>query len=66
MIILLFVGENSITIVSGANEYLNDNDIKNARSVIVNSAVVVTQLEIQPNITQLALALAKNANGKYL
>ncbi|KXJ24825.1 ribokinase [Exaiptasia diaphana] len=55
-------GENSITIVSGANEYLTDNDIKSARSTIVNSAVVVTQLEIQPNITQLALALAKNAN----
>ncbi|XP_031554059.1 ribokinase-like [Actinia tenebrosa] len=55
-------GENSITIVSGANEYLEDADIKRARSAIVSSAVVVCQLEIQPQITQLALALAKNAN----
>ncbi|KAK3730351.1 hypothetical protein QZH41_014848, partial [Actinostola sp. cb2023] len=55
-------GENSITIVSGANECLDDNDIKRARSAIVSSSVVVCQLEIQPNITQLALALAKNSN----
>lgn len=60
----MILGENSITIVSGANEYLEDADIKRARSAIVSSAVVVCQLEIQPQITQLALALAKNANGR--
>ena len=49
--------------MSGANECLDDNDIKRARSAIVSSSVVVCQLEIQPNITQLALALAKNSNG---
>ncbi|EDO46772.1 predicted protein [Nematostella vectensis] len=55
-------GENSITIVSGANEYLDEDDIKRARSMIVSASVVVCQLEIQPDITQLALALARNAN----
>ena len=65
IILNLSQGENSIVIVSGANEYLEDIDIKRAKSAIVTAAVVVCQLEIQPQITQLALALAKNADGKF-
>ena len=58
-----FLGENSIVIVSGANLILGEEDLKAARSIITTASVVVCQLEIKPEITQLALTMAKNAGG---
>ena len=59
----MFSGENSIVIVSGANECLSEEDVKAARPVITSASVVVCQLEVRPEITHLALSLAKQAGG---
>lgn len=62
---VLFVGENSIVIVSGANDILSEEDIKKAKSVISSSSVCVCQLEINPEVTHYTLSLAKKAGGEY-
>ena len=61
---VLFVGENSIVIVSGANDILSEEDVKNAKSVISSSSVCVCQLEINPEVTHYTLSLAKKAGGE--
>ena len=44
---LLLLGQNSIIIVNGANDYLSVNNIQEANDVISSAKVVVTQLEIK-------------------
>nr|XP_058961430.1 ribokinase-like [Pocillopora verrucosa] len=55
-------GENSIVIVSGANDILSEEDVKRAKSVISSASVCVCQLEINPEVTHYTLSLAKK-NG---
>lgn len=54
-------GENSIVIVSGANDLLSEGDVKNAKSMIASASVCVCQLEINPEVTHFTLSLAKKA-----
>ncbi|CAH3197373.1 unnamed protein product, partial [Porites evermanni] len=54
-------GENSIVIVSGANDILSEDDVRNAKSVILSSSVCVCQLEIKPEVTHYTLSIAKKA-----
>ncbi|XP_011406960.1 PREDICTED: ribokinase-like [Amphimedon queenslandica] len=54
-------GENSIVIVSGANNHLNDEDLGSAKEMISRAKVLVCQLEISPETTLNALKLAKEA-----
>ncbi|XP_015767876.1 PREDICTED: ribokinase-like [Acropora digitifera] len=54
-------GENSIVIVSGANDLLSEDDVKNAKSMIASASVCVCQLEINPEVTHFTLSLAKKA-----
>ena len=65
LLIISLVGENSIVIVSGANDILSEEDIKKAKSVISSSSVCVCQLEINPEVTHYTLSLAKKAGGEY-
>ena len=58
------IGENSIVIISGANLLLTEDDVKAAKDVITSASVVVCQLEIKPEVTQLALSIAKKAGGE--
>ena len=51
-------------IISGANLLLTEDDIKAAKDVITSASVVVCQLEIKPEVTQVALSIAKKAGGK--
>lgn len=51
--------------MSGANDILSEEDIKNAKSVISSSSVCVCQLEINPEVTHYTLSLAKKAGGEY-
>ncbi|MSO21650.1 MAG: ribokinase [Acidobacteria bacterium] len=51
-------GENSITIVAGANDLLTEADIEAARPVIASAQVLICQLEIPLETTLAALRLA--------
>lgn len=62
---MIFVGENSIVIVSGANDLLSEDDVKNAKSMIASASVCVCQLEINPEVTHFTLSLAKKAGGMF-
>lgn len=50
--------------MSGANDILSDEDIRNANSVITSASVCVCQLEINPEVTHYTLSVAKKAGGK--
>jgi ribokinase len=50
-------------IISGANLLLTEDDVKAAKDVITSASVVICQLEIKPEVTQLALSIAKKAGG---
>lgn len=52
-------GENMIVVVLGANNNIQHSDLDNAREVIANADVLVTQLEINPDATAYALQVAK-------
>ncbi len=52
-------GQNSIVIVTGANDLLTEAEIEAARSDIAQSGAVVCQLEIPLNLTLKALAVAR-------
>ncbi len=57
-------GNNSIIIVTGANDLLADEDIRAARDAIAGAAVCVCQLEIPLPATLAALRLARE-NGVF-
>ena len=57
------VGENSIVIVSGANDKLSPADVEKAESLISSAAVVICQLEVPPETSLAALVLAKKHGG---
>jgi ribokinase len=52
-------GTNAIIIVAGANDHLSEAEIEAARPTIAAADVLVCQLEIPLEITQLALRIAK-------
>ena len=52
-------GNNSIIVVSGANNLLTKDDLESARDVIKTSKILVCQLEIYPEVTLAALKIAK-------
>ena len=52
-------GQNSIVIVTGANDLLTEAEIEAARPVIAQSGAVVCQLEIPLNLTLKALSVAR-------
>ena len=52
-------GQNSIVIVTGANDLLTEAEIEEARPVIASSGAVVCQLEIPLEISLKALAVAR-------
>eukprot|EP01126_Amoeba_proteus_P025861 TRINITY_DN2569_c0_g3_i12.p1 TRINITY_DN2569_c0_g3~~TRINITY_DN2569_c0_g3_i12.p1 ORF type:complete len:209 (+),score=37.98 TRINITY_DN2569_c0_g3_i12:63-629(+) len=54
-------GENCIIIIPGANHELTIEDIGAAQEVITNAKVLLTQLEIQSDVTFEALKLAHSA-----
>ena len=54
-------GNNSIIVVSGANNLLTREDLHAAKDVILNSKIVVCQLEIIPEVSLEALKIAKEA-----
>jgi ribokinase len=52
-------GNNSIIIVTGANDLLSEQDLERARAAIAASSVVVCQLEIPLEISLTALRVAR-------
>ena len=62
--IVPFAGENSIVIVSGANDKLSPTDVKNAEPLISSASVLICQLEVPPETSLAALTLAKKHGGK--
>ena len=52
-------GNNSIIIVTGANDLLTEQEIERARGAIASAAVVVCQLEIPVEVSLAALRLAR-------
>ena len=52
-------GNNSIIIVTGANDLLTEQEIERARGAIASAAVVVCQLEIPVEISLAALRVAR-------
>jgi ribokinase len=54
-------GDNSIIIVSGANDHLSVPDLNRARHIITTAKVMVCQLEIPVEISLEALRIAKGA-----
>lgn len=66
LVCVVCVGENSIVIVSGANDKLSPADVEKAESLISSAAVVICQLEVPPKTTLAALALAKKHGGNWM
>ena len=60
---LYHIGENSITVVSGANDKLTPADVNDAEEIIKNCKVLVCQLEVPKEVTLEALKLAKKHGG---
>ncbi len=54
-------GKNSIIIVTGANDLLNEEEIQTAAGIISSSKVLVCQMEIPIEISISALRIAKKA-----
>ncbi len=59
-------GENSITVVAGANDLLTEADIEAARAVIGGAQILICQLEVPLKTTLAALALARNLNVRTI
>ena len=54
-------GNNSIIVVSGANDLLSVSDLENARDLIESAKILVCQLEIPPEVTLAALRMGRQA-----
>ena len=61
-----YIGENSIVIVSGANDRLTPADVGKAESLISSASVLICQLEVPPETSLSALALAKKHGGQLI
>lgn len=57
-------GENAIVIVAGANMLLCSEDLQKALPAIKRTKVLVCQLEISPQMSLMALRMAKENNGE--
>lgn len=55
-------GENCITVISGANEKLNENMIYNNKHIITEADIIIMQLEIPLEIVNLVAKIAKEHN----
>lgn len=55
-------GANQIVIIAGANKFLNEQDVENARDVITKAGVVVCQLETSPEVAVKTLELCKGTS----
>ena len=65
-IVVLFLGQNSIIIVAGANLLLEPSELKSVEETISQSKIVVCQLEVKKEVTLAALKLAKKYGGNTL
>lgn len=61
-IIVAESGQNQIVIVSGANSDLNEDDIRYARNIIANAAVVICQLETSEQVAIKAMEICKGVS----
>ena len=61
-----FTGENTIVIVSGANQLLNVTDVENSEVLIRNASVVVCQLEVPAETSLAALKLGRKHGGMQI
>ncbi len=59
-------GENSIAVASGANGNLSPADVRQARAIFQNAAVLIVQLEIPLKTVITAVKLAKSAGAKVI
>lgn len=59
-------GENSITIVAGANDLLTEADVEEARAAIAGAQVLVCQLEVPVETTVAALRLARQSGVRTI
>ena len=59
-------GNNSIIIVTGANDLLTEGEIENARAAIGASDIMICQLEIPLEITLAAMRIAKQEGVKVI
>lgn len=55
-------GDNQIVVVAGANEYLNVEDLDEARHDISGAGVLVLQLETSPEVAIKALQLCRGVS----
>ena len=62
--LFVFKGKNTIVIVSGANDLLNEASVSKAENFIRSAKVMVCQLEISPKTTLAAMTLAKKHGGE--
>lgn len=60
---ILYIGENAIVIVSGANDFLTPEDVISSSNMIYSAKVVVCQLEVPIETTLKALEVGKNGGG---
>ncbi|XP_008320634.1 ribokinase isoform X1 [Cynoglossus semilaevis] len=65
-IIVNDAGENAIVIVAGANMLLCSEDLQKALPAIKRTKVLVCQLEISPQMSLMALRMAKENNVKTI
>ena len=61
----IFIGQNIIIIVAGANLLLNTEDLKKAATTINKAKVMICQLEIIPEISLEALTMAHSNGGDF-
>ena len=59
-------GNNSIIVVTGANDLLTAEEVEAARPAIAASSIVVCQLEIPPDINLAALRIAREEGVKTI
>ena len=59
----LYLGQNSIIVILGANLLLNEDDIQKAEDIIRQSKVVVCQLEIRLETVMKTFEIAKKYSG---
>lgn len=59
-------GENSIVVVPGANGLVSEADVEEHRQLIVDSDVILLQLEIPPSTCVAAIRLAREAGVRVI
>lgn len=57
-------GENTMVVVSGANQSLTVEDIEENKSIFLNSKIILSQYELPVNATQRVFQMVKEKNGE--